>query len=110
PSSAAALALGEAVDLVLTPTAPQAIVKLTIDVIKFTGVVSAIAGNTITLTSHSHQVEIVTVSSNTSFTLAGGGAATLADVLLGDQVSATGVNGVGVGTLDATSVKIGSLL
>ena len=110
PTTAAALALGEAVDLVLTPTAPQAIVKLTIEVVKFTGVVIAVSGNTITLSKPSGKSEVVTVTASTAYTLSGGGAAILADVLVGDQLSVTGVNGVGDQTITASSVVIGSRL
>ncbi|HEV2427825.1 MAG TPA: hypothetical protein VGS61_06370, partial [Acidimicrobiales bacterium] len=68
------------------------------------------SGDAITVNNHSGATEIIMVSSATAFTLAGGGTATQADVLIGDQISATGVNGVGLVTLDASGVVIGSFL
>jgi hypothetical protein len=106
PTPLTSLAVGEKVDVTLTSTAPQSLVRIVIDVVHFDGTVSAVSGNTITLANG----RSVDVTSSTTFILASGASATLASVLVGDQISAWGPSGSPALTLNAVNVRIGSFL
>jgi uncharacterized protein DUF5666 len=109
-ASVADLAVGQSVDLTLTPAAPQMIVKLAIDVESLYGTVTAVTGSTISI-STSSGARSVDVGSTTTFTLANGAAATLASVLVGDQIEAVGfILSGSATTVQAISVRIGSFL
>ena len=85
------LAVGQKVDLNLTSSAPQAITRLVVELVKVEGTVTSVSGNTITL--NGSPARIVTASTLTTFTLAGGASATISSVLVGDQISAWGYYG-----------------
>ena len=101
------LAVGQKVDLSLTSSAPQAITKLVVELVKVEGTVTAVSGDTITLNGTVPRV--VQVSSTTTFTLAGGAPATLASVLVGDQIAAWGWTTSPM-VMSAINVRVGSLL
>lgn len=96
----AALAVGENVHLVLTPTTPQTVTKVEIDLVNFEGTVTALGANTITLANG----RTVTVSPTTTFTLKGV-ASTFGAITLGSWVHAEGVLGSTPTSLNAVSVN-----
>ena len=99
------LAVGEQVNLALTSTTPQSVTKVTICLVHFTGQVSAVAGNVITITGFHDTTLTVNVSGSTTYT-SGGAASTHAAVVVGAQISAVGLAGSSAGSLNANSVNI----
>lgn len=106
-STLAALAVGE--DVRIIPSAPGSTTAKSVEIEapSVRGRVSAINGDTITLTGPNATTRTVIVSSSTTYAK-NGTAATLADVSIGSSIFAQGsfVSG-STTTLDATSVGIG---
>ena len=102
-ATAAAVAVGEHVDVKLTSTAPQTVASVDVDLAKVEGKVTAINGNTVTLNSGSES-KTVTVSASTTYTL-GGAASTQSALVLGSNIEAQGVRTSDT-ALNAMSVKI----
>ena len=102
------LAVGQDVDVTLTSSAPQTIVKLAVDLRKVEGTVTAISGSTITL--NGNPARVVDASSLTTFSLANGTPATLASVIVGDQIDAWGYYAPTQTALSALYVRIGNFL
>ncbi len=100
------LAIGEQVDLALTPTTPQTVTKVTIDLARVSGTVTTVVGSVITITGWHNTTLTVNVSGTTTYT-SGGAASTLAAVVTGAQISAVGLPGSTAGSLNAISVNIG---
>ena len=70
------------------------------------GKVTAVSGNTITVTGFNNQSATITVSSTTTYSKAGA-SASLADVTVGSFIAAEGSFGSSKATLTATSIGIG---
>jgi Domain of unknown function (DUF5666) len=102
------LAVGQDVDVTLTSSSPQTIVRLAVDLRKVQGTVTAISGTTITL--NGNPARSVDASSMTTFSLANGTPATLASVIVGDQIDAWGYYAPTQTALIAAYVRIGSFL
>jgi len=106
-STLAALAVGDEVRVI--PSAPGSTTARNIDIEQPSamGRVSAISGDTITLSGPNGTSQTVIVSSATTYAKAGA-SATLADVTVGSSVFAQGTFAPGsTTTLDATTVGIG---
>jgi len=106
-STLAALAVGDEVRII--PTAPGSTTAKSIDIEQpsVMGRVSAISGDTITVTGPHGTSQTVIVSSATTYAKAGA-SATLADVTVGSPIFAQGTFASGsTATLDATTVGVG---
>jgi uncharacterized protein (DUF1330 family) len=104
-STVAALAVGENVDLTLTSTTPQTVTSVEIDLAKFEGKVTAISGNTITISGEHSGLRTVVVSATTTYTL-DHAPSTLGAITVGSEIGALGIIGSTPNTLNAISVKI----
>lgn len=105
PVTSAALAVGEHVDVALSPSAPMTAVKVNIQVVSLTGTVSSVSGEAITITGGSGFTRTIDVSAVTTYT-EGGAAATLADVIVDAKITAVGLVSTNQTSLDALSVAI----
>jgi len=104
-STVAALAVGERVLVQLTNTTPQTVTSVVIQLSSFEGKVTAVAGNVITITGHEGSTSrTVNVTATTTY-LQGGTASTLAAVVVGSEIKATGLIDT-TGALNATSVRV----
>ena len=101
----AALAINENVDLMLTSTTPQTVTSISIHLVKFEGKVSAISGNTITISGWNSTTRTVNVSATTTYTL-NGAPSTLGAITVGSEIEAKGLLGTNATTLNAVSVRI----
>ena len=99
------LAVNEEVGLELTSTSPQTVTKVDIRPVLVAGSVTAVSGNTITVAGRHGTTSSVVVSPATTYT-SGGAASTLAAVVVGAVIFATGLPGTTAGTLDASTVDI----
>src|SRR5665213_856971 len=99
------LARGDQVNLELTSTTPQAVTKVTIDLVRYSGQVATVVGDVITLTGVHDTTPTVNVSGSTSYT-SGGAGSSFAAVKVGAQISAVGLPGSIAGSLNANSVNI----
>ena len=104
-STVVALAVGENVDLTLTSTTPQTVTNVEIDLARFEGKVTAISGNTITISGWHNNTRTINVTTTTTYTL-DGAPSTLSAVTVGSEIGALGLIGSTPDTLNATSVKI----
>jgi hypothetical protein len=103
PTTVAALAVGENVDVALSSTTPTTVTAVDVDLANVEGKVTAISGNTITLGSGS-DTRTVTVGTATTYTL-GHAASALSAVVVGSHIEARGV-AMSSSALNAMSVKI----
>ncbi|MDE3064956.1 MAG: hypothetical protein KGJ36_04720, partial [Acidobacteriota bacterium] len=103
----AALMTGERVLVVPSATTSGLAARIRIGLTEVRGQVSAVSGNSITVTTHHGFSVSVLAGSTTTFTL-GGAAATLADVKVGAFLSATGVVDTSANVIDALKVRIAS--
>ena len=104
-STVSSLAVGERVRIQLTNTTPQSVVAVMIAVPSFEGKVTAVAGNVITITGHEGAASrTVNVTATTTYTQ-GDSASSLAAVVVGSEIKATGLIDT-TGALNAVSVKI----
>lgn len=102
------LAVNEQVGLELTSTSPQTVTKVDIRLVRFVGPVTAVAGNTITISGRhgiTFSVVVSTTVPATTYT-SGGAASTFAAVVVGAVIDAAGLPGATAGTLDASTVNI----
>ena len=105
PATAAALAVGETVDIALVSSAPTSAAKITIEVAKLTGLVTSVSGNVITITGGEGFTRTIDVSSATTYS-EGGSPATLSAVIVDAKISAQGVVASDQTTLDALTITI----
>jgi hypothetical protein len=100
------LAIGENVKLELTSTTPQTVTSVTICLVRFSGTVTGVSGNVITLSAFHGTTLTVTVVPGTTTYTSGGAASTFAAVVTGAKISAVGLPGTTAGSLTANSVNI----
>jgi hypothetical protein len=103
--SAAALAVGESVNVKLSTGAPSTAARIDIVIVKLGGVVTSVNGDVITVTGGAGFTRTIDVSATTTYTEAGKPAA-LSNVQVGFHVYATGTVSANQSALDATSVVI----
>jgi hypothetical protein len=103
--SAAALAVGESVNVKLSTGAPSTAARIDIVVVKLGGVVTSVSDGVITVTGGASFTRSIDVSATTTYTEAGK-PATLSSVQVGFHVFATGTVSANQSALDATSVVI----
>jgi hypothetical protein len=103
--SVPALVVGDTVDVTVNSTEPTTALKINIVQATLGGKVTAISGNTITITGGQGFARTIAVSLSTRYTMVGA-AATLADIVVGSDIVAVGTIDVNLTTLDATSVTI----
>jgi len=105
-SSASALAVGQHVCVQVSSSAPTTALKVRIQLATVAGDVTAINGDSITLSNHHGSALTVLVSASTTYSQHGA-SATLADVVVGSKICAQGTLAANQTTLDASTVKIG---
>ena len=105
PVTAAALVVGERVDISRTASAPATAAKITIEVAALAGTVSAVSGNVITITGGEGFSRTIDVSASTTYS-EGGTAVTLSAVLVGSKIKAQGLVSSDQTALNAISVAI----
>ena len=103
------LVVGDRVNLDLTTASPQTVTQVTICLVRWTGTVTGVSGNVISITAFHNTSLSVDVSGTTTYTM-GGAASTLGAITTGAVISAVGVLGSAANTLDANSVNIGPSL
>jgi hypothetical protein len=102
------LAVGDDVHIMLSSSSSSTATRIDIVQPSVAGKVSAVSGDTITITGPNATSQTVIVSSTTTYTK-DGASATLADVTVGSSIFAEGsfASSSSTSTLDATSVGIG---
>ncbi len=100
------LVVGDFADIEVSSSAMTTATSIKIELARFGGVVTATGSGTITITGHKGVTQTIVVGTSTTYSKDGATAA-LADVMVGDLVSAQGTIGATTTTLDATSVTIG---
>jgi hypothetical protein len=101
------LVVGDFADIQVLSTAMATATSINIELARFGGQVTALSGDTITITGHKGVTQTIEVGTSTTYAKDGAPAA-LTDVSLGDLVSAQGTIGATATTLNATSVTIGN--
>jgi hypothetical protein len=91
--------------LTLTSATPQTVTNVEIDLAKFEGNVTAISGNTITISGEHLLTRTVNVTTTTTYTL-DSAPSTLSAITVGSEIGALGLIGSMPDTLNAISVKI----
>jgi hypothetical protein len=105
-STLAALAVGENVHITVSSTDATSATAIDIVPANIAGKVTAVSGDTITITGPDGKTGTIEVTSSTTFAKSGV-TATLSDVTVGSFVFAEGTFGATPTTIDATSVGIG---
>jgi hypothetical protein len=105
--TAADLVVGDRVGIEVTSTNATTATSISIALARVSGQVTAVSGDTITITDHKDVTSTILVGTTTTYSK-GGAAAALTDVTVGTTISAQGTIGATPTTLDATSVNIGS--
>jgi hypothetical protein len=102
----AALAVGDRVDIQVSSSALTTVTGINIELTRFAGEVTAVSGDTITISGHDGVSSTILVGTTTTYSK-GGAPAALTDVAVSLLVSAQGLIGATTTTLDASSVTIG---
>jgi len=108
PTTAASLVVGDRINIRLARSAPTTALKINIELAELAGKVTSVVGNLITITGPQGFARTILVSATTTYTQ-GGAAATLANVTVGSDVFAKGTIDVNLTSLDALTVRIGSV-
>lgn len=104
--TAAALVTGDNADVNVNSSAPTTAISVDIILATLGGRVTAIAGDTITVTTGKGFARTILVSATTTYTQ-GGAPASLANVTVGSFITAQGLVDPDLITLDATTITIG---
>jgi hypothetical protein len=110
PASAAALVVGDRVQLQLSSSDPNTVDAINIELAMLFGTVTSVSGDTILIRDFQGFTRTVLVDANgttTTFTQ-GGAPATLGDVVTGSKIIASGTVDANGTSLDALTVNIGS--
>ena len=91
--------------MTLTSATPQTVTNVKIDLAKFEGKVTAISGNTITISREHLLTRTVNVTTTTTYTL-DSAPSTLSAITVGSEIGALGLISSMPDTLNAISVKI----
>ncbi len=101
----ASLALGEHVHVTTSATTPTTAVSVNIELAKVEGKVTAISGDTLTISSSRGAIHPVVVGPATTYSQ-NGSSTTLASVVVGSEIEASGVADVTGTTLNAVRVEV----
>jgi hypothetical protein len=104
--TAAALVVGDSANVDVNSLAPTTALSVNILLAQLSGPVTAISGNTITIRGGKGFARTINVTASTTYTQAGA-PATLANVTVGEVITAQGTVDADLTSLDATSVTIG---
>lgn len=104
--SASNLAVGERVNVKVSSSAPTTALSIRIHLAELDGNVTAVSGNSITMTNHQGSSQTIVVSASTTYRQ-DGASATLANVVVGSKIRAEGTLAADQTTLNALTVKIG---
>jgi hypothetical protein len=104
--TASALTVGERVGVKTSSSAPTTALSITIKLAHLAGKVTAVSGDSITVSNDQGSSLTIVVSASTTYSQ-DGASATLADVVVGSKICAQGTLAANQTTLDATAVKIG---
>ena len=107
PSTFASLVVGDRVNIQTSPTDPTAATLVNVELAELFGKVTAVNGETITITDPQGFSRTILASTATTFTV-GGAAGTLANVTVGSKIVAQGTIDTNLTTLDALSIKVGT--
>jgi hypothetical protein len=105
--SASDLAVGERVSIKASSSAPTTALSIRIDLAELAGKVTAVSGNSITVSNDQGSSQTVVVSASTTYSQDGASAA-LADVVVGSKIRAQGTLSADQMTLNAITVEIDS--
>jgi tartrate dehydratase beta subunit/fumarate hydratase class I family protein len=103
--TAASLVVGDRVNVRVNSSDPTTALSVGIELAALTGRVTAVVGDSITITTGKGFSRAISVSSSTTYTM-GGDPATLANVTVGSDIVAVGLIDANLTTLDATKVAI----
>jgi hypothetical protein len=101
------LAPGEFVSLTLTSTATQTVTKVTIALVHFTGVVTGVSSNVVTIKGFHGTTQTVTLVPGTTTYTSAGAASDAGAIVDGVVIDAAGLPGSSANSLTANSVNIG---
>ncbi len=102
------LVVGDRVNLDLTTGSSPTVTKVTICLVRWTGTVTGVSSNVISITAfHNTSLSVDVTTGVTTYTL-GGAASSLGAITTGAVISAVGVLGSSANTLDALTVSIGA--
>lgn len=104
--SESALAVGQRVGIQLSSSDSTTATSIDVQLPMLVGTVSAVDGDTVTITDQQGFSRTIVVDSSTTYTKSGS-SATLADVTVGEVIAAQGTVDTNLTSLDATSVSIG---
>jgi hypothetical protein len=107
PITLLSLVVGDRVNVQTSSTDPTIATSVNIELAELFGAVTAISGNTITITDPQGFSRTILVGTATTYTV-GGAAGTLANVTVGTKIVAQGTIDTNKTTLDALSIKIGT--
>jgi uncharacterized membrane protein YgcG len=107
PSTITSLVVGDRVNVQTSSTDPTIATAVNIELAELFGTVTAVSGNTITITDPQGFSRTILVGTATTYTV-GGAPGTLASVTVGTKLVAEGTIDTNKTTLDALTVKIGS--
>ncbi|HVB51734.1 MAG TPA: DUF5666 domain-containing protein [Acidimicrobiales bacterium] len=106
-STLASLVVGDRADITASPSAPTIATSVNIELAQLFGTVTAVNGNSITISDPQGFSRTIVVSSATTYSN-DGAAGTLADVVVGSKIAAQGTIDANLTSLDALSVAVGT--
>jgi hypothetical protein len=107
PSTITSLVVGDRVNVQTSSTDPTIATAVNIELAELFGTVTAVSGNTITITDPQGFSRTILVGTATTYTV-GGAPGTLTNVTVGTKIVAQGTIDTNKTTLDALTIKIGS--
>ena len=107
PSTITSLVAGDRVNIQTSSTDPTIAAAVNIELAELFGTVTAVSGNTITITDPQGFSRTILVGTATTYTV-GGAPGSLTNVTVGTKIVAQGTIDTNKTTLDALTVKIGS--
>jgi len=107
PSTIASLVVGDRVNIQSSASAPTTATSVNIELAELFGKVTAVVGNTITISDPQGSSRTILVGTATTYTV-GGAAGTLANVTVGTKIVAKGTIDTNLTTLNAVSIDVGT--
>ncbi|HEV3268680.1 MAG TPA: DUF5666 domain-containing protein [Acidimicrobiales bacterium] len=107
PSTITSLVVGDRVNIQTSSSDPTIAASVNIELAELFGTVTAVSGNTITITDPQGFSRTILVGTATTYTV-GGAPGSLTNVMVGTKIVAQGTIDTNKTTLDALSIKIGS--
>jgi Domain of unknown function (DUF5666) len=108
PTTASSLVVGDRVQLQVSPSAPTTVTSINIELAFLFGTVTSVSGNTILIRDPQGFTRTILVGSATTYSQ-NGGTGSLSDIVTGSKILASGTVDTNGTSLDAVSIKIGSV-